>query len=105
MSITASQWSRQADGPTSTWEPKTPMMPSAADLSARGIWPMDRCAQEQLTNASDQRAFPHRVRHALTYMRANIGEKVTLAGLATACGMPERTLLNQFRKFVGLSPL
>jgi len=66
---------------------------------------MDRCAQEQLTNASDQRAFPHRVRHALTYMRANIGEKVTLAGLATACGMPERTLLNQFRKFVGLSPL
>ena len=38
-------------------------------------------------------------------MRANIGERVTLAGLATACAMPERTLLNQFRKFVGLSPL
>ena len=38
-------------------------------------------------------------------MRANIGEKVTLTGLATACAVPERTLLNQFRKFVGLSPL
>jgi adenylate cyclase len=66
---------------------------------------MARRAQEQLTNPFDQRVFPHRVRCALTYMRANIGEKVTLAGLATACGMPERTLLNQFRKFVGLSPL
>ena len=66
---------------------------------------MNRFAQEQLTDASGQCAFPNRVRHALAYMRANIGEKVTLTGLATACAMPERTLLNQFRKFVGLSPL
>jgi transcriptional regulator GlxA family with amidase domain len=66
---------------------------------------MNRFAQEQLTDASGQCAFPNRVRHALVYMRANIGEKVTLTGLATACAMPERTLLNQFRKFVGLSPL
>ena len=66
---------------------------------------MDRSAQEQLTDASSQCALPHRVRHALDYMRANIGEKVTLTGLATACAMPERTLLNKFRKFVGLSPL
>src|SRR5690348_145560 len=80
-------------------------MPSAADLSTWGIWRMARRAQEQLINPFDQRVFPHRVRCALTYMRANIGEKVTLAALATACGMPERTLLNQFRKFVGLSPL
>jgi transcriptional regulator GlxA family with amidase domain len=65
---------------------------------------MDRFAQEQLTEASGQCALPNRVRHALAYMRANIGEKVTLTGLATALSMPERTLLNQFRKFVGLSP-
>jgi hypothetical protein len=60
-------------------------MPPAADLSARGISPMNRFAQEQLTDASGQCAFPNRVRHALVYMRANIGEKVTLTGLATAC--------------------
>ena len=66
---------------------------------------MDRFAQEQLTDASGRTASPKGVRHALAYMRANIGEKVTLTGLATACAMPERTLLNQFRRFVGLSPL
>ncbi len=66
---------------------------------------MDHSAQEQFPDASGQRELPHRIRHALAYMRANIGEKVTLTGVATACGMPERTLLNQFRKFVGLSPL
>ncbi len=66
---------------------------------------MDHFAQERLADASAHCAFSNRVRHALAYMRANIGEKVTLTGLATACGMPERTLLNQFRRFVGLSPL
>ena len=66
---------------------------------------MDRFAQEQLTDTPSQCVLPNRVKYALTYMRANISEKVTLTGLATACAMPERTLLNQFRKFVGLSPL
>lgn len=66
---------------------------------------MDRFAQEQLAHASIRSPLPNRVKHALAHMRANIGEKVTLKGLAVACAMPERTLLNQFRKFVGLSPL
>jgi AraC-like DNA-binding protein/TolB-like protein len=66
---------------------------------------MDRLVREQLTEASDQCALPNKVRHALAYLRANVGEKVTLTGLATALSVPERTLLNQFRKFVGLSPL
>ena len=65
---------------------------------------MDRFAQEQLTDTPGQCVLPNRVKYALTYMRANISEKVTLTGLATACAVPERTLLNQFRKFVGLSP-
>jgi AraC-like DNA-binding protein/TolB-like protein len=62
-------------------------------------------AQERSTDASSHFALPKRVRLALAYMRANIGEKLTLTGLATACATPERTLLNQFRKFLGLSPL
>jgi AraC-like DNA-binding protein/TolB-like protein len=66
---------------------------------------MDQIAQDQRTDHSGQGALPHRVRHALAYMRGNIAEKVTLAGLAIACATPERTLLKQFRKFVGLSPL
>ncbi len=66
---------------------------------------MDRSGRETLTDAPEQCVLPNRVKYALAYMRANIGEKVTLTGLATACAVPERTLLNQFRKFVGLSPL
>ena len=38
-------------------------------------------------------------------MRGNIADKVTLKGLATACAMPERTLVKQFQKFIGLSPI
>ena len=66
---------------------------------------MDHSAKETFTDAPGQCVLPNRVKYALAYMRANIGEKVTLTGLATACAVPERTLLNQFRKFVGLSPL
>ncbi len=38
-------------------------------------------------------------------MRGNLAEKITLAELTSACATTERTLLKQFRKFVGLSPL
>jgi adenylate cyclase len=38
-------------------------------------------------------------------MRKGTVERVTLAGLAAACGVPERTLRRHFRRFVGLSPL
>src|SRR4029077_962142 len=83
----------------------TPATPSAADLSTSGVSPMGRSDQETLTDAPGQCVLPNRVKHALAYMRSNISAKVTLTGLATACAVPERTLLNQFRKFVGLSPL
>ena len=54
----------------------------------------------------DQRhPLPQLMKRALDYMRANLGEKITLACLADACSAPERTLLRQFKKFVGLSPL
>ncbi len=38
-------------------------------------------------------------------MRANVAEQITLAGLASACGASERTLLKQFQRLVGLPPL
>jgi hypothetical protein len=46
---------------------------------------MCRSDQETLTDAPGQCVLPNRVKYALAYMRANIGEKVTLTGLATAC--------------------
>lgn len=66
---------------------------------------MDHFSQDQWIDHSGQRVLPHRVRHALAHMRGNIAEKITLTGLAATCAMPERTLVKQFRKFVGLSPL
>ncbi|HEX5325527.1 MAG TPA: helix-turn-helix domain-containing protein [Acetobacteraceae bacterium] len=48
---------------------------------------------------------PQHVKHALDYLRAHLGDRVTLAGLAAACGAPERTLLKQFKRFLGVSPL
>jgi len=66
---------------------------------------MDHFAEYQRIDHSGQRVLPHRVRHALAHMRGNIAETVTLQGLATACAMPERTLVKQFQKFIGLSPI
>ncbi len=53
----------------------------------------------------EKRPLPLHVKHALDYMRDNIGENLTLTDLTTACAVPERTLLKQFRRFVGTSPL
>jgi AraC-like DNA-binding protein len=49
--------------------------------------------------------LPQLMKCALDHMRANLGEKITLSSLAFACSAPERTLLRQFKRFVGLSPL
>jgi transcriptional regulator GlxA family with amidase domain len=35
-------------------------------------------------------------------MRANMAERITLEGMASTCAISERTLLRQFRHFVGL---
>lgn len=50
-------------------------------------------------------AIPRDIRKALDHMRRSRGEPVTVAELAAACGVPERTLRKHFRRFVGLSPL
>ena len=43
------------------------------------------------------------MKRALTYLRANMAAKVTLAELATTCGISQRALLNQFGRFLGVS--
>ncbi|MEO9188739.1 MAG: helix-turn-helix domain-containing protein [Acetobacteraceae bacterium] len=50
-------------------------------------------------------ALPQHVKRALAYLRANMASKVTLAELATACGISQRALLNQFERFLGVSPI
>jgi len=54
---------------------------------------------------NDQVLRPQHVKRALAYMRANMAERITLTGLASGCGVPERTLLRQFQRFVGVAPL
>ena len=66
---------------------------------------MDPTVYEEPTEDPAQCLLPQHVKRALVYMRGNVAEKITLPGLAATCGAPERTLLKQFKRFVGLSPL
>jgi len=59
----------------------------------------------ELIEPDSRRPLPQHVRRALAYMRANMAARITLAGLASACAIPERTLLRQFERFVGVPPL
>jgi AraC-like DNA-binding protein/TolB-like protein len=49
--------------------------------------------------------LPQHVKRALAFMRTNMAERIALAALTSACGVSERTLLNQFQKFLGLAPI
>lgn len=71
----------------------------------RGVSPIIRPNSDVPTELMQLCALPQHVKHALAYLRANVGEKVTLPDLATACSVPERTLLKQFKQFLGTSPL
>jgi AraC-like DNA-binding protein/TolB-like protein len=66
---------------------------------------MDGVERTGLIEPDSRRPLPQHVKRALAYMRANMAERITLAGLASACAMPERTLLRQFQRFVGVPPL
>ncbi len=66
---------------------------------------MDGTAGNRPIGAPDQPLMPSQVKRALAYMRDNIGAKITLTALVSACEIPERTLLRQFQIFLGLPPL
>ena len=66
---------------------------------------MDGIEPAQLIKPDSPRLLPQHVKRALAYMRANMAERITLAGLASESGASERTLLKQFQRFVGLPPL
>jgi AraC-like DNA-binding protein len=57
-----------------------------------------------VSNVMPVSALPQHVRQAVAYLRAHLGEQITLAELSAACGIPERTLLKQFKRFLGISP-
>jgi AraC-like DNA-binding protein/tetratricopeptide (TPR) repeat protein len=66
---------------------------------------MDGVDRTQPIEAESQRVLPQHVKRALAHMRSNMGDRITLKGLASACAVSERTLLRQFHQFVGLAPL
>ncbi len=66
---------------------------------------MDGIERIRDVEPDSRRALPQHVKHALDHMRGNLGEKITLSTLASACSVPQRTLLRQFERFAGQSPL
>lgn len=66
---------------------------------------MDLIVHDDAMGSADQTPLPQHVRHAVNYIRANMADKITLPGLASACDVSERTLHKQFRRFLGISPL
>jgi len=66
---------------------------------------MDGVERTELIELDSQRVLPQHAKRALAYMRANMAERITLAGMAATCAISERTLLRQFQQFVGLPPL
>jgi AraC-like DNA-binding protein len=66
---------------------------------------MERTVCDEPADEPVQCLLPQHVKRALVYTRSNVAEKITLPGLAATCAVPERILLKQFKRFVGLSPL
>ena len=70
-----------------------------------GALPMDGIGHLAPVRSDDRTVLPQYVKRAVAYMHGNLAERITLAELASACGLSQRTLLKQFQRFVGLPPL
>lgn len=55
--------------------------------------------------AAPNHARPGSVHRAVSYLRANLGSDITLADVAAAAGVAERTLSDAFQRFEGASPM
>ena len=67
---------------------------------------MDGIGKLEPSESDDQTVLPRHVKRALDYLNSNLAEKITpCAELASACAAAARTLLEQFRAFVGVPPL
>ena len=66
---------------------------------------MDGLKRTRLIEPDTRRLAPQAVKRAVDYMRGNIAENIALADLASACDVSERTLLSQFHRFLGISPM
>src|SRR5580698_5270557 len=69
------------------------------------MWSMVTSNGAVQSESASPTAPPQHVKRALAYLRANLAEKMTLADLATACGISQRALLAQFKHFLGVSPI
>jgi AraC-like DNA-binding protein/TolB-like protein len=81
-------------------DPKRPLGARKEEVSL-----MDGSGRIEPNLSLDQTVLPSLVKRALAYMRGNLAEKITLSDVMQACATSERTLLKQFKKCVGLSPL
>jgi AraC-like DNA-binding protein/TolB-like protein len=66
---------------------------------------MSRAISALPTSQAHPAILPHSLRKALAFLRANSHNKVSLADVASACGLSQRTLLRQFACFLGVSPI
>ncbi|MBS0560258.1 MAG: helix-turn-helix domain-containing protein [Proteobacteria bacterium] len=66
---------------------------------------MDDTRHVMRSDAAPGWSVPQPVARALAFMRANLDQAIALADLVSEAGVAERTLLKQFRQFVGASPL
>ena len=81
-------------------DPKRPLGARKEEVSL-----MDGSGRIEPNLSLDQTVLPSLVKRALAYMRGNLAEKITLSDVVSASATSERTLLKQFKKCVGLSPL
>src|ERR1051326_3941569 len=63
--------------------------------------------QKRLASDGEGTAGPHpqHIRRAISYLRQQISDKITMVDLTAASGVSERTLRRNFIRFVGLPPL
>jgi adenylate cyclase len=66
---------------------------------------MDNLSRTGRIESTERLPLPQYVKRALVYMNGNLANRVTMAELASASAVPERTLFRHFRQFLGLSPL
>lgn len=60
---------------------------------------------DDVTHGAGSGPVPEDVRRAIALMRGSLCRPLSMADLVRACGVPERTLNEHFRAFVGLAPM
>src|SRR5262245_6389699 len=62
-------------------------------------------AMKPRIHINSARPVPRDLKLAVDYMRRCFGQSISVADLVSHCGVAERTLHKNFRRFLGLTPL